>query len=66
MDAAYIISVATMEALGVGLPFYIVNVLPLRHRLKAVALCLTTFHAFVNVAGAYPLSFVAVNRAPPK
>jgi hypothetical protein len=37
MPMAYLASVLVMEAVGVGLLFYIVNALPMRRQLKAVA-----------------------------
>jgi len=51
MNAAYIVSVVCMEAVGVALLFYVVNALPLRRPLKAAAFCLLTFAAFDMLLG---------------
>lgn len=51
MDGAYMVSVAAMEAVGVGLIFYAVNALPMRRQLKAIAFCLLTFACFDTLLG---------------
>jgi hypothetical protein len=49
--AAYVTSLVAMEALGIGLLFYIVNSLPVRRSLKANAFCLIAFCSVDTVLG---------------
>jgi hypothetical protein len=49
--AAYLVSLLAMEAIGIGLLFYIIKALPMQRRLKNVAFCLLTFGAFDLLLG---------------
>jgi hypothetical protein len=49
--AGYLVSLAAMQAAGVGLLFYMVQALPLRRSLKAAAFVLITFGALNSLLG---------------